>query len=304
MIATDMSPPDIRIYQIFYDEASREALDLEAIPLDNTAGPPDWYEFWPILNFLRHNELDDDTFYGFLSPAFSAKTGFSLAEVKSIVEREQSRDVIMFSSHWLAVFMTRNPWVYGEHSHPGMLQLAQTFFNAIGAETDLARLTTDSTTAAFSNYIVAKPAYWRKWRVLAEQYYAFVKAQGPDGPHQEVTTYRGERSVSYKVFIQERLCSHILLSHDFDTVMPDHPFPPDRPIANPERLRAVLAQMDGQKRRYRDTGNPIHLLHIRLLGIAYSRAARGGTFTEWALDGLRRKIGRPSYRSNPDGASH
>jgi hypothetical protein len=285
-----MGVPNIRIYQIFYDRQSREALDPEAIPLDNTAGPPDWFEFWPILNFLRHTELEDDTFYGFLSPSFSAKTGFSLAEVKSIVAREQAREVIVFSSYWLAVFMTRNPWVYGERSHPGMLERAQAFFDAIGAETDLARLMTDSKTAAFSNYIVAKPAYWRKWQELAEQYYDFVEAQGPDGPHQDVTTYRGDHSVSYKVFIQERLCSHILLFHDFDTIMPDHPFPLDRTIADPKRVRAVLARMDDRKRRYRDTENPIHLLHIRLLEIAYSRAARGGTFTEWALGGLRRKF--------------
>jgi len=286
-----MSLPGSRLYQIFYDRQSREALSPDAIPLDNTDGPPDWFEFWPILNFLRNAELDEDTFYGFLSPSFTAKTGFSLADVQAIAARESSRDVLVFSSFWLALFMARNPWLHGEESHPGLLARAQDFFDAIGAGTDLARLTTDSTTAAYSNYIVAKPAYWRKWQEIAERYFAFVEAQGPNGPHQDVTDYRGQRSVAYKVFIQERLCSHVLLTNAFDTFVPEHPFPADRRIAEPERVRAILARMDDLKRRHRATGNPIHLVRIRLLGTAFSRAARGGNLAEWALGGLRRKLG-------------
>lgn len=286
-----MTPPKLCIYQIFYDHESQKALDPEAIPLDNTNGPPDWYEFWPILNFLRNNELEEDSFYAFLSPSFSTKTGFSLTEVKSIAARERARDVIVFSSFWIALFLTRNPWLHADQVHPGTLPRAQAFFDAIGADNDLARVTTDSTTAAFSNYLVAKPAYWRAWQEIAEKYYAFVEAQGPSGPHQEATDYRGERSVAYKVFIQERLCSHVLLSNDFDVVMPDHPFLGDPP-ADPERLRILLARIDDLKRRHRATGNPIHLIHIRLLGTACSRAARGGTFVQWVAEGLRRKIGR------------
>lgn len=287
-----MNAPKIHIHQIFYDDPSRAALDPEAIPLDNRSGPSDWYEFWPILNFLRTTKLDDDAFYGFLSPSFSNKTGFSLKEVKSIVAREAHRDVIVFSSYWLALFMTRNPWLHGNKKHPGMLQRAQAFFDAIGADTDLTRVMTDSTTAAYSNYLIAKPKYWRAWQALAEQYHRFVEAQGPDGAHQDVTDYRGERSVTYKVFIQERLCSHVLLSHDFDTVMPDHAFPPSRPVADPARARAILRRMDGLKRRYRQSANPLFLLRLRWLGTAFSRAASGGTFAQWVLDGVRRKVRR------------
>lgn len=286
-----MNPPKVSIFQIFYDCRSRESLDPEAIPLDNRVGPPDWYEFWPILNFLRTNELEEDRFYAFLSPSFRAKTGFSLSDVKSIAAQERQRDVIVFSSYWLGVFLTRNPWVRGDELHPGLLSRAQDFFDAIGADTNLSRLTTDSTTTAFSNYLVAKPTYWRKWQEIAEQYHAYVEAQGPEGSHQQVTDYRGERAVAFKVFIQERLCSHVLLSNDFDTVMPDHPFM-GKPPAHPERFRTLLAQIDHLKRRHRATGNPLYLLRVRLLGIACSRTSRGGTFPAWLLGAFRRKFGR------------
>lgn len=286
-----MTPPKLYIYQIFYDHESQKALDPEAIPLDNTNGPPDWYEFWPILNFLRNNELEEDSFYAFLSPSFSTKTGFSLTEVKSIAARERARDVIVFSSFWTSLIRVRNPWLQGENKHPGLLRRAQGFFDAIGVRTDLANVWTDSTTAAFSNYLVAKPAYWREWHRLAEQYYAFVESQDPNGSHQEVTDYRGERSVQYKVFIQERLSSHVLLTNNFDVIMPDHPFLGDPP-ADPERLRALLVRIDQQKRRYRESENPADLLRLKWLGIIYDHAKRSGTSAEWAFEWFLGKVRR------------
>ena len=285
-----MSEPTIEIRQIYYNEASRAALDPLAIPLDNREGPPDWYEFWPILTYLRQNTLQEDTFYAFLSPSFSEKTGFTLAEVREIAERERERDVIVFSSFWIALFLTKNPWLHAERIHPGVLPRAQDFFDAIGEKVDLAGLTTDSTTSGFSNYFVAKPAFWRAWAELAEKYHAYVETQGPTGPHQETTDYRGEQSVAFKVFIQERLASHVLLSHDFDTIMPDHPF--RNAPADPVRLRRFLKRIDALKRRYRATGNPIHLVHIRMLETACSRVAKGGSFAAWAWAGLRPKIAR------------
>lgn len=285
-----MSEPKIQIHQIFYDEPSRKALDPRAIPLDNREGPSHWYEFWAILNFLRNTTLEEDTFYAFLSPSFAEKSGFTIPEVEAIVARERDRDVIVFSSFWIALFLTRNPWLHAERIHPGVLSRAQAFFDAIGEDVDLAGLTTDSTTSGFSNYFVAKPAFWRAWVELAEKYYAYVEAQGPDGPHQDTTDYRGERAVAFKVFIQERLASHVLLANDFDTVMPDHPF--RNAPADPERLRAFLKRIDHLKRRYRATGNPLHLVHIRLLETACSRVARGGSFAAWAWEGLRPKIAR------------
>ena len=55
-----------RIFEIHYDDASRAMVSPEAIPLDNSQGRADWFEFWPILNYLRMDDLEDDVFYGFL----------------------------------------------------------------------------------------------------------------------------------------------------------------------------------------------------------------------------------------------
>ena len=63
------------IYQIYYDEPSRQALDSGFIPLDNTDNlRPDWSELWVIRRFLLNTPLIEDQWYGFLSPKFTAKT--------------------------------------------------------------------------------------------------------------------------------------------------------------------------------------------------------------------------------------
>lgn len=291
-----MNDPAIHIYQIFYDDKSRAALDPEAIPLDNTLGPPDWYEFWPILKFLRDTNLDDNAFYGFFSPSFADKAGFSVKQIKSIVAKERRRDVVIFSSFWTSLIVDQNPWLQGEHRHPGIIDRAQTFFDSIGLETDLPNLWTDTTTSAFSNYLVAKPKYWRKWLELAEKYYTFVETSDPDGLHQQVTTYRGKTSVAFKVFIQERLCSHVLLLNDFDTIMPSHPFPPGRPMTNPARVRWALERMDNAKRRYRQTGNPVHLLWLKWFNLVRKNAARKGPLHKSIKRWIRRKILRGDAR--------
>ena len=54
-----------RLYQIAYDERSREAVQASGfLMLDNMAGERrDWYEYWPIRRFLATESLDDDTWY-------------------------------------------------------------------------------------------------------------------------------------------------------------------------------------------------------------------------------------------------
>jgi len=52
-------PADIRVFQIFYDEDTRASLDRAFEPLDNTKNArSDWYEYWPIRNYLYKQRRD------------------------------------------------------------------------------------------------------------------------------------------------------------------------------------------------------------------------------------------------------
>jgi hypothetical protein len=90
--------PEIRAFQIFYDEKTRASLDRDFEPLDNTDSErADWYEYWPIRNWLSRNELNESSYYGFLSPRFGEKTRLSGAQVKEFVRTAGDPDVVTFS---------------------------------------------------------------------------------------------------------------------------------------------------------------------------------------------------------------
>jgi len=62
----------IHIQQIHYDEASRRMLDPHFIPMEIEGNPrADWREYWGIRNYFMENSLNEDDYYGFLSPAVS-----------------------------------------------------------------------------------------------------------------------------------------------------------------------------------------------------------------------------------------
>src|SRR5476651_1635003 len=88
---------EIVIYQIAYGK--HEELDPGFRVLDNSSNErPDWFEYWPIRNFLLGKPLEEDCFYGFLSPKFKEKTNLSAAAVHEFVSREGSTaDVILLS---------------------------------------------------------------------------------------------------------------------------------------------------------------------------------------------------------------
>jgi len=76
----------IHIYQIYYDQATYQALDPGFIPLDNSKTErPDWFEFWPIRKFLKENPLQADSWYGFLLPKFAGKNGFHSKPLKEVI---------------------------------------------------------------------------------------------------------------------------------------------------------------------------------------------------------------------------
>ncbi len=52
----------IKIHQIFYDAATRAELDRGFIPYDNSKPEhPEWFEFWPIYKYFKHQPLDENT---------------------------------------------------------------------------------------------------------------------------------------------------------------------------------------------------------------------------------------------------
>jgi hypothetical protein len=205
--------PDIFIYTILNYYTKKETLDPGYRTIDNSSNErPDWFEYWPIRKFLLNEQLDDDAFYGFLSPRFKEKTNLGSAAVYEFINAHSTADIVLMtpSLHLTAYYW--NVFQYGEACHPGLMTLAIEFFERIGQPTDLIDLVTNSQNEIYSNYMFAKPRFWRAWLAITEQLIAI--AESPTDPLgaklRTRTSYRGKTDVQIKIFLMERIPTWLL----------------------------------------------------------------------------------------------
>jgi len=214
------------VYQIRYD--AFQEVDPDFLSLDNTANErPDWFEYWSIRTFLRTQPLDETALYGFLSPRFKGKTNLSGREVQEFIRRHgNTADVLLFtpSLHLTAYYL--NVFKYGDSCHPGLLSVATRLFRRIGLPTNLETMVTHSGNEVYSNYIVARPSFWRAWLEIAER--LFEIAESKDDPVgielRQSTTYRGVEGVEIKVFVMERIATWLLARQPQFVVKARDPF--------------------------------------------------------------------------------
>jgi hypothetical protein len=218
----------VHTYQILNHYTSRQELDPGFDVLDNSANErPDWYEYWPIRKFLLGESLDEDAFYGFLSPKFRLKTNLNAAEVRDFIqESDAATDVVLFSPsiHNSAFYL--NVFEHGDAEHPGLLQVANDFFARIHKPQPLDTVVSDSRNTVHSNYFIAKPRFWRAWLSITEQLFTIAETvQDPLGIRlRTATQYRGRREVQMKIFLMERVATWILISDRSFTARARDPF--------------------------------------------------------------------------------
>lgn len=213
------------IYQIYHKGSGQ--LDPGFRVLDNSSSErPDWFEYWPIRRFLLEETLQEDAFYGFLSPRFKEKTNLSSAAVFDFLKENGTADIVLMtpSLHLTAYYW--NVFQYGEFCHPGLLNVSTRFFSRIGQPTNLTELVTHSRNEVHSNYMFAKPRFWKAWLGIIEELIAI--AETPADPLgielRKVTAYRGGNDVEMKIFIMERIPTWMLARDAKFTVVARDPF--------------------------------------------------------------------------------
>jgi len=204
----------MHIYQILNHYTSRQELDPGFGVLDNSSNErPDWFEYWPIRKYLCGEALDEDAFYGFLSPKFTLKTSLSAADVREfILSTDVATDVILLSPsiHNSAYFL--NVFEHGNAEHPGLKAVAAQLFERLGLPCDLDLLVSDSRNTVHSNYFIAKPRFWRAWLAINEKMFAIAEtaADSLGEALRAPTTYRGGSTVPMKIFVMERIATWLL----------------------------------------------------------------------------------------------
>ena len=209
----------VYLHQIVYSDETARAADPGFRVLDNRDNlRPDWWEYWPVRRFLHETALQDDAFYGFLSPRFREKTGLAAQTVIDFVRAHGAQaDVITFSPQVDMGAFFLNLFEQNELFDPGFTAASQAFFERIGDllhddNGDPIRVTgllMDSRQVVISNYFAARPAFWRRWLAINER--LFACCEDPQDPLSAVlratTTYK---SAERKVFLSERIASTLL----------------------------------------------------------------------------------------------
>ncbi|MGH8633900.1 MAG: hypothetical protein ACRET7_07175 [Burkholderiales bacterium] len=254
-----------KIFQIFHNPKTKKQLDAGFIPLDNSKNErPDWYEFWVIRNFLLNKKLEEDHWYGFLSPNFLNKTGVRSKAVHDLLRKADGLcDVVIIPYAWDQISYFLNCFEQGEFWHPGLVHSSEEFFRASGIDLDLKHYVGSTQNTVLSNFVFGKRNYWEKWLSLANLLFGYFECGEVTSSKQTgaLTTYgSAENLAPMKAFIQERLASVVLASENFrvlaadisgnlpiyDRLFPDNP-----------RTRRLLHTCDILKQEYcssRDVG--------------------------------------------------
>jgi hypothetical protein len=205
------------IYQIFYSDESRRALDPGFIPLDNTAQRPDWREYWPMRRYLLGRQLDEDAWYGFLSPKFRGKTKLTSEDVYAYIAKQPDDiEVVTFSPYFEQNAIFLNVFEQASHHHPGIAGALTLACMTVAPGCSVQHMVQSSEQVVYCNYIVAKPRFWREWLAACETLFHIAEVNaGVLGPLLNAEVPYGDMTLPAKIFIIERIASLILSTRKF-----------------------------------------------------------------------------------------
>lgn len=205
--------PAVNIHQIYYSAATRDQLDPGFIPLDNLANErPDWREYWPIRRHLLAHPPQGDDFTGFFSPKFGEKTGLRSADVRAFVASQPAdTDVILFSPFFDQIAVYWSIFEHGMNHHPGIFETFKLAAAELVPGVPLEGITTDSRNTVFSNFFVARPAFWKAWLEKNETLFSIAEAgEGGLAARLNASVKYAEQELPAKVFMMERVATLLL----------------------------------------------------------------------------------------------
>lgn len=248
----------IYIFQIFYNEQTKNSLDPGFLPLDNIDNVrADWREYWPIRKYLLSNQLDENSVYGFFSPKFKKKTGLSADECFKFIDGHTTDvDVFSFSPFFDLGAFYKNSFFQAINQCPNSRYAMEGALKIIDPALDLNELIMHSGNNIFCNYFVAKPVFWRAWLANCELIWAECEentsliAKGLN----EVDSSHDSPAL-IKTFLIERMASLMLATNSVWNVEAFNPFM--LPLSS-----SLIS------------GEPIPLIEMDALKIAYASQKR------------------------------
>ncbi len=272
----------IRLLHIGYSAATAAAIEPGFELLDNTANPrPDWYEIWPIRQWLHAHlnkpQLDETTLYGFFSPKLRAKTGLGAEQLIAFANAHPQAELCLFSPQPDVAMVFRSVFHGGERFSPGYLAVAQAVLNQAGAGVDLTKVVMDSRVSVFSNYLLGTARFWRQWLGWADVLFD-VAESGPEALRAALNAPTSYGSALRKVFVAEGFASLLAWGGSY-RVAAISPF--EVPwFSQFSGFKSACTQLDALKMAYRDTGRAAYVTEFDRLSeqvIAQALSKAGST---------------------------
>lgn len=212
----------IHLYMIYYDEHTAATIPDGFKRISNIdPSRPELFEIEPILKHLTESIINDNDYYGFISPRFFTKTGLSPHEILAISESKLgAADIVSFSPRPLSLSKFRNSIIQADHSHGDFIRRFRLLIDNIDPKNikKCDAFISHRVPQKFfllSHYFLAKGAFWNTW---AQYISSSLHAEATDHNLRilasDVCPYPGrDGKYRYAVFLLERLAGFIAFSN-------------------------------------------------------------------------------------------
>ena len=219
----------LNIFQIYYSEDTRDSIEEGFIPLSNMSNErPDWFEYWPIRNYILNNQLNKKYFYGFLSPKFSKKTNLNFNTIIKSLNSIQidNFDVISFSPFYDQISFYKNIFEQTSFTSPDVLPSLNYSAKMLFPNFDVNNYLSSSLDTIFCNYFIATGSFWLEWFNVCEKIFHIAENYSdPNNHFYTTTTTYNKTSPHIKTFIIERIANLLIKNNNFRSTVILSPTP-------------------------------------------------------------------------------
>ena len=204
----------MKIYQIYYNEITKQEILPKFIPYDNTLpNKPNEFEYGVMRNLYTKHDFKESL--GIFSWKFNQKTNLTDDQVYEFIEANPGYDIYTFNP-FVNMNNFKNVWLQGEFYHRGMLKFVTDIFQK--SKVDMALINPQNfhspKITCYCNYWVANKKFWDIFMSYTEQIYKYCYKA--DQKTQDLLfNIKADRVIDSAMFsfIFERLFTTILYKH-------------------------------------------------------------------------------------------
>jgi hypothetical protein len=218
-----MNNQNIKIYQIYYLDEQVSRLDPAFTPYNNCNPPYDKetsnrLREWPIIRThgLERAVEDKADIWGFVSYKWDEKTLIPGQKFVDFIKNNPDNDVWFMEPNYKPFNPFLNSWVQGDMFHPGISNIANTFFQFNGKEINLKKIPMP---LCWYNFFAGTKKFWDTYFSIMDS----IIVQCNNNPELKKVVFEtgaghgNDPTVPYFIFIVERMFPTIITLMGLDS---------------------------------------------------------------------------------------